>query len=79
MSAITMIGYPTESYAYGSIILLYSVSAAIPVLVACVYYIPLIHRLRLSSIYEVTRACRALYLLFEASLLFAETLQFTLL
>jgi len=54
MSAITMIGYPTESYGYGSIILWYSISGAIPVIVACVYYIPLIHRLRLTSVYEVT-------------------------
>jgi len=65
MSAITVIGYPVESYGYGSVILWYAVSGAIPIIVACVYYIPLIHRLSLSSIYEVIYACRDFCLLFK--------------
>jgi len=73
MSAIIMIGYPTEAYAYGSIILLYSICGATPIVVACVYYIPLIHRLRLSSIYEVTCACSAYCLYFEACLFLQKT------
>nr|CAB3266301.1 sodium/iodide cotransporter-like [Phallusia mammillata] len=53
ISAITVIGFPTESYGYGTIILWYSVSNIIPCIVACVYYIPLIHRLKPKSIYEL--------------------------
>jgi len=54
VSAVTIVGYPTESYGYGTIILWYSASGVIPTIMACVYYIPLVHRLHLWSIYEVT-------------------------
>jgi len=60
-----MIGYPTESYGYGTIILWYSITGVIPFIVACVYYIPLIHRLNLTSVYEVTHACRGYHFLFQ--------------
>jgi len=65
MSSITIIGYPTKSYMFGSIILWYSVYGIIPSIVACIYYIPLTHRLRLLSIYEVIYACHAHYIHFR--------------
>jgi len=73
-----MVGYPTESYGYGTIILWYSASGIIPVIMACVYYIPLIHRLQLWSIYEVGYTC-AFYIHFQmdfsSKFIFARTIQ----
>jgi len=83
MSAVTIIAYPTESYAVGTIVLWYSVSGVIPMIFACVYYIPLIHRLHLSSIYEVTYVCHTCHIsfhkdIFEESALFGKTMQLPL-
>ena len=54
ISAITIIGFPAETYLFGTILFWFGVSAIIPKTVACIYYIPLIDRLRLSTINEVS-------------------------
>ncbi|CAK8694773.1 unnamed protein product [Clavelina lepadiformis] len=52
ISAVTVLGYPTESYVYGIISLWYAFTLVIPNIIACLYYIPLIHRLQVTTIYE---------------------------
>ena len=53
ISAITVIGFPAETYLFGTVMFWFGVSSLIPNIVACIYYIPLIHRLRLETINEV--------------------------
>jgi len=53
ISAFTVIGFPAEAFGYGSVLVWFMFVTIIPNLIACIYYIPLIHRLGLSSIYEV--------------------------
>ena len=53
ISALTVIGLPAQTYLYGMVMLWFPVATCISKIVACIYYIPLIHRLRLVSIYEV--------------------------
>jgi len=53
ISAFTVISYPAEAYGYGSVLLWFTFVPIIPNIIACIYYIPLIHRLGISSIYEV--------------------------
>lgn len=52
ISAITIIGFPTHTYLYGLVIIWYPVASSVSKSVACFYYIPLIHRLKLVSIFE---------------------------
>ncbi|CAK8683331.1 unnamed protein product [Clavelina lepadiformis] len=52
ISAMTVIGYPTETYLFGTVIGWFCFVNFIPTTVACVIYIPLVHRLKLASIYE---------------------------
>jgi len=53
ISAFTVIGFPAEAYGYGSVLVWFAFVTIVPNIIACIYYIPLIHRLGLSSIYEV--------------------------
>ena len=53
ISAMTIIAFPTQTYKYGMIIMWYPVATCSSKLIACIYYIPLVHRLKLLSIYEV--------------------------
>ncbi|CAK8694699.1 unnamed protein product [Clavelina lepadiformis] len=50
ISAITIIGAPTEAYNYGMVVLWYSAAPIISNVIACLYYIPLVHKLSLKSI-----------------------------
>ncbi|CAK8694689.1 unnamed protein product [Clavelina lepadiformis] len=52
ISAITLIGFPTESYLYGLVAIWFAFGCIIPNIVACLYYIPLIHKLRLYTMFE---------------------------
>uniref|UniRef100_H2YDW6 Sodium-coupled monocarboxylate transporter 1 n=1 Tax=Ciona savignyi TaxID=51511 RepID=H2YDW6_CIOSA len=50
ISAITIIGFPTETYLFGTIFW-YCFSSVFPTMISTCYYIPLIHRLKLTSIF----------------------------
>uniref|UniRef100_H2YAS1 Sodium-coupled monocarboxylate transporter 1 n=1 Tax=Ciona savignyi TaxID=51511 RepID=H2YAS1_CIOSA len=52
ISAITVIGLPTEAYVFGLIAAWYSLSTVGGTIFACIYYIPLYHRLKLTTVYE---------------------------
>ncbi|CAK8694696.1 unnamed protein product [Clavelina lepadiformis] len=52
ISAITMISFPTEAYNYGAVVIWYSTTSIIPNVIAYFYYIPLVHKLSLYSIYQ---------------------------
>merc|ERR550519_2458516 len=76
ISAVTAISYPTEGYVFGTVALWMCLTQAIANLSACIYFIPLWHRLQLPSMYmylelrfnqAIRRICFALDL---ASLLF---------
>jgi len=51
ISAITAISYPTEGYMFGTVALWMCLTQAIANLYACVYFVPLWHRLQLPSMY----------------------------
>ena len=55
ISSITILGYPVQSYIYGTVIVWFGLSTAVQVVIACIYYIPLFHRLKIVSVYEVSR------------------------
>lgn len=52
ISAITVLGYPAETYMYGTVTMWYCFQLVIPNTIACLYYIPLVHRLKLKTIYQ---------------------------
>ncbi|XP_076811217.1 sodium-coupled monocarboxylate transporter 1-like [Clavelina lepadiformis] len=52
ISSITILGYPVQSYIYGTVIVWFGLSTAVQVVIACIYYIPLFHRLKIVSVYE---------------------------
>ncbi|XP_078490256.1 sodium-coupled monocarboxylate transporter 2-like isoform X3 [Ciona intestinalis] len=52
ISALTVIGLPTETYIFGFVTIWHCTTLVLPTVIACLYYIPLIHRLRLATIYE---------------------------
>jgi len=54
ISALTVIGLPTEAYFYGFVTMWYAFTVVIPTAVASLYYIPLVYRLNVSTIYEVS-------------------------
>lgn len=54
VSAITVLGYPVEAYYYGIVFLWVIVATFLAASVASVYFIPLIFRLQLKSMYEVS-------------------------
>ncbi|XP_078483735.1 sodium-coupled monocarboxylate transporter 1-like isoform X1 [Ciona intestinalis] len=63
ISALTMIGIPTETYTYGMINIWHMTGTLIPSVFVCIYFIPLYYRLQLSTIYEYleirfNRKCR---------------------
>uniref|UniRef100_H2Z8W9 Sodium-coupled monocarboxylate transporter 1 n=1 Tax=Ciona savignyi TaxID=51511 RepID=H2Z8W9_CIOSA len=53
ISSITVLGYPAHAYMMGTVVAWFGVASTIQVFIACVYYIPLYHRLQLSSVYEL--------------------------
>jgi len=53
ISSITVLGLPAHAYVYGTIIIWFPLAITIQIAIACIYYIPLFHRLKLSSVYEV--------------------------
>ena len=57
ISAITMITQPAEVYLFGMVVGWYCFAMLIPKLIHCLFYIPLVHGLKLSSIYEVSFRC----------------------
>ncbi|CAK8681466.1 unnamed protein product [Clavelina lepadiformis] len=52
ISAMTVIGFPTESYLYGLVSLWFAFGPVIPNIICCLYYIPLFFRLQLRTVYE---------------------------
>uniref|UniRef100_H2XN26 Uncharacterized protein n=4 Tax=Ciona intestinalis TaxID=7719 RepID=H2XN26_CIOIN len=52
ISALTVIGLPTETYIFGFVTIWHCITLVIPTVIACLYYIPLIHRLKLATMYE---------------------------
>nr|XP_039254243.1 sodium-coupled monocarboxylate transporter 1-like isoform X1 [Styela clava] len=52
ISAITVIGLPVEIYLFGTIFAWVVLSHLIAVLISSTYYIPLLHRLQLKSVYQ---------------------------
>jgi len=54
ISALTVIGFPTEAYVYGLVTIWYAFTLVIPTAIASLYYIPLMYRLNVSTIYEVS-------------------------
>lgn len=53
VSAITVIGYPVETYLYGLVILWMIPAGMVAATISALYYIPLIFRLNLHTIYQV--------------------------
>ena len=53
MSAVAMLGTPSECYSYGTMFWLISGSYILVTLIAAHLYIPVFYRLRLTSVYEV--------------------------
>ncbi|XP_078483824.1 LOW QUALITY PROTEIN: sodium-coupled monocarboxylate transporter 1-like [Ciona intestinalis] len=63
ISALTIIGVPTETYTYGMVNIWHVFATIIPSIFVCIYFIPLYYRLQLSTIYEYleirfNRKCR---------------------
>ncbi|XP_076800744.1 sodium-coupled monocarboxylate transporter 1-like [Clavelina lepadiformis] len=52
ISALTMIGFPSEAYNYGAVVVWYAASPIVSGAIAYLYYIPLVHNLELYSMYE---------------------------
>ena len=61
ISAITVLGYPGHAYVYGTIIFWFGLASSLQLIFACAYYIPLLYRLRLSSVYEVKNKTIRIY------------------
>uniref|UniRef100_F6V693 Sodium-coupled monocarboxylate transporter 1 n=1 Tax=Ciona intestinalis TaxID=7719 RepID=F6V693_CIOIN len=76
ISAITIIGFPTETYLFGSIVFWYCFASVIPTIVASLYYIPLVHRLKLKSIFMYLELRFHRYLRYLASFLSIFTMIF---
>ncbi|XP_078481188.1 sodium-coupled monocarboxylate transporter 2-like [Ciona intestinalis] len=76
ISAITIIGFPTETYLFGSIVFWYCFASVIPTIVASLYYIPLVHRLKLKSIFLYLELRFHRYLRYIASFLSIFTMIF---
>jgi len=53
ISAITMITFPVETYLYGLVNAWYCFVPFLANIFQCLFYIPLVHDLKLGSIYEV--------------------------
>ena len=54
VSAILVLGYPAEMYAFGGQWILHAVGTAIGAALACVLFVPLFYPLKLTSINEVS-------------------------
>ena len=54
VSSITVLGIPAHAYVYGTVVIWFAFSICVQITIACIYYIPLFHRLKLSSVYEVS-------------------------
>ncbi|XP_039254545.2 sodium-coupled monocarboxylate transporter 2-like [Styela clava] len=52
ISAITVIGLPVEIYLFGTVFVWMNAAHVIGILAGSIYYIPLLHRLQLKSVYE---------------------------
>ncbi|CAK8683876.1 unnamed protein product [Clavelina lepadiformis] len=50
VSSITVLAYPAHAYLYGTVIMWFGISTLVQALIACLYYIPLLHRLKIKSI-----------------------------
>jgi len=53
ISAITVMSYPADTYLYGLVICWYGFTTFVPTIIACLYFIPLYHRLQVVTIYQV--------------------------
>ena len=53
VSTLTVLGYPGHAYVYGTITFWFALSTIMQLLISWMYYIPMLHRLQLSSVYEV--------------------------
>ncbi|CAK8683332.1 unnamed protein product [Clavelina lepadiformis] len=52
ISAINIIGFPAETYLFGTAIFWFCFIIIVPTIVACLFHIPMVHRLKLVSIYQ---------------------------
>ena len=59
MSAITVLGIPTEIYTYGTGYWLVTFSGIIMFPIACFVFLPFFHNLQLDSAYQVGTSCFA--------------------
>ena len=59
MSAITVLGIPTEIYTYGTGYWLVTFSGIIMFPIACFVFLPFFHKLQLDSAYQVGTSCFA--------------------
>ena len=53
VSAIVVLGVPAETYAYGVQIMVWYIGYALAMVVACIFYMPVYHWLKVTSMYEV--------------------------
>ena len=53
MSAVTVVGFPAEVYSYGISIGFMMIAYALGLIIAGLFYLPVFHKLKLTSIFEV--------------------------
>ena len=54
VSAILVLGYPAEMYAFGGQMWLHAIGTALGAALACVLYVPVFYPLKITSINEVS-------------------------
>ena len=55
ISAITIMAHPADTYSYGLVVVWYGFTTIFPTVLACLYFIPLYHRLHYNTVYQVSK------------------------